>query len=156
MAFLRGERPFLDDGFFGLADADIALFFLLDEDVLLVFFFGGVAESWAGNPIPCSSSNAARPVAVSRLRILTGFSVPRLRPAAWHDGVVRSGSLSHHLIVCGVRILECEVVDDLSPAPCQFGTKMLQYETIVGVLTKLQNFALYNVWELKVVNTLKS
>src|SRR5450631_1324371 len=82
VAFLRGAWPFLDDDFFWPAAADVALFFLVDEDVLLGFFLGEVAESWAANPLPSSSSNAARLVAVNRLRILTGFSVPRLQAAA--------------------------------------------------------------------------
>src|SRR5664279_195790 len=79
VAFFRGACPFLDDDFFC---ADVALFFLVGAGALLGFFFGGVVESWAGSPLPCSSSNAARLVAVSRLRILTRFSVPRLQPAA--------------------------------------------------------------------------
>jgi hypothetical protein len=41
--------------------------------------------SWAGNPLPCRSSNAVRLMAVNRLRILTGFSVTRLCFAAAAD-----------------------------------------------------------------------
>lgn len=78
VAFLRGACPFLDVDFFCLADADEELSFLLVEDPLLFFFLGSAEESWADNPLPCSSSNAARPVAVNRLRILTEFSVTRL------------------------------------------------------------------------------
>ena len=81
--FLRGAWPFLDDDFFWLEDEEAELFLLAadfpDGDPLLCFFLGVVEVSCAGNPLPCSSSNAARLVAVNRLRILTGFSVTRLR-----------------------------------------------------------------------------
>ncbi len=77
--FLRGVWPFLVDDFFWLGDEFDGTFFLLDDVALLGFFAGVDEASWASNPLPCSSSNAARLVAVNRPRIFTGFSVTRLR-----------------------------------------------------------------------------
>ena len=85
VAFLRGGWPFLEDDFFWLDAADDGLFFLLDAVAVLCCFVGVDEVSWAGNPLPCRSSNAVRLMAVNRLRILTGFSVTRLCFAAAAD-----------------------------------------------------------------------
>jgi hypothetical protein len=50
--FLRGACPFFDDDFLLLDEPDEALFFLLVDVVLLGFFAGVDAESWASSPLP--------------------------------------------------------------------------------------------------------
>ena len=50
--FLRGVWPFLEDDFLLADGPDEAVFFLLVDVVLLGFFAGVDAESWASSPLP--------------------------------------------------------------------------------------------------------
>lgn len=66
--FLRGAWLFLAEDFFWLVEEDEALFFLLDDELLLFGFCAVEAALWADKPLLCSSSSAARRWAVNRLR----------------------------------------------------------------------------------------
>lgn len=76
--FLRVECVFADDFFLAVDDADEEAFFLLEEVPLAGFLAGADDASWAGNPLLCSNSNAARLKEVTRFGKLTRFSVTRL------------------------------------------------------------------------------
>ena len=76
--FLRGAWLFLEVDFFGPADEELFFLALVDEEELLCGLSWADEAVWAVNPLPCSSNNAARLVAINRLKDIAGFSVTRL------------------------------------------------------------------------------
>ena len=76
--FLREPCALLDGFFVWPDEVDDEAFFLLEEAPLAGFLGAAGAASWAGNPLLCSNSHAARLKEVTLFRRLTGFSVTRL------------------------------------------------------------------------------
>lgn len=82
VAFFRGACDFFAVDFFLPADEELAVLFLVVDDVLLCAELGDEVdeevEVCAGNPLPCSSNSMARLDEVRRLRNIGELSLTRL------------------------------------------------------------------------------
>ena len=82
VAFFRGACDFFAVDFFLAVDEELAVLFLVVDDLLPWAELGDEVddevEVCAGNPLPCSSNSMARLDEVRRLGNIGGLSVTRL------------------------------------------------------------------------------